>query len=109
MFFDSTFKIDGGQTGIFNVMGDRYQDGKYSFDSKAVLDFFYCFIVLILLIEILGGLIIDTFAELRAENDLKENDMGHFIFDLKKQASAFFFKFKFCSKLTKIVLQLFSS
>lgn len=57
MLFDSTFKIDGGQTGIFNIMQTRYQNGKYVIDSKAVLDFFYVFIVLILLIEILGGII----------------------------------------------------
>lgn len=36
--------------------------------------------MLILLIEILGGLIIDTFAELRQESKERENDMNNVCF-----------------------------
>lgn len=39
----------------------------FTLDSKSIFDFVYNFVVLILVIEILSGIIIDTFAELRSE------------------------------------------
>jgi len=57
--FDSAFKIDGGFTGIYNINQERYDN--YVIDSKSIFDFLYVFIVLILLMDILGGLIVDTF------------------------------------------------
>lgn len=47
---------------------------------KAIFDFIYNFIVLILIIEILSGIIIDTFAELRQEEEEKKKDMENYCF-----------------------------
>ena len=66
MMFDSTFKIDGGWTGVYNINQKRYKD--YVINGKAIFDFVYVFIVLILIVDILGGVIIDTFGELRDES-----------------------------------------
>ena len=40
----------------------------------------YNFIVLVLILEILGGIIIDTFAELRSEDEEKKSDMNNYCF-----------------------------
>ena len=53
MMFDSTFKIDGGMTGIYNINQARYEH--YNIDAKALFDFIYVYIVLFLIIDILAG------------------------------------------------------
>ena len=78
MMFDSTFKIDGGQTGIYNINQLRYDD--YNIDSKIIFDFIYVYIVLFLIVDILGGLIIDTFGQLRDEFNEREADELNFCY-----------------------------
>jgi hypothetical protein len=50
---DTVFKIDGGITGFILNLVDAPDN--YTFSSKALIDFLYNFIVLVLLLEILGG------------------------------------------------------
>lgn len=63
--FDLMFKNDGGFTGYFALSSNKYVSTLFTLDIKSLFDFVYNFVVLILVIEILSGIIIDTFAELR--------------------------------------------
>lgn len=63
--FDSTFKNDGGFSGLFGYNPNLYVENDFIINVQAIFEFLYNFLVLILIIEILSGIIIDTFAELR--------------------------------------------
>ena len=72
--FDLLFKIDGGQTGMFNnIQSKIYYEG-FSLSPKVFFDFIYVFSVLQILISITEGLIVNTFATLRDENSKSEDD-----------------------------------
>ena len=72
--FDLLFKIDGGQTGMFNnIQSKIYYEG-FSLSPKVFFDFIYVFSVLQILISITEGLIVNTFATLRDENYKSEDD-----------------------------------
>lgn len=80
IMFDSTFKFDGGFTGLFSQDAIDYIDEDFKIDSKAIYDFLYNFIILVLILQILSGIIIDTFGELRQESDEKTKDKKNFCF-----------------------------
>lgn len=63
MIVDMTFKNDGGFVGILNRDNSQYKG--WGIDFRAIYDFVYAFFVCLLMIEILSGIIIDTFASLR--------------------------------------------
>ncbi|KAL4453083.1 hypothetical protein ABPG74_015314 [Tetrahymena malaccensis] len=73
MIVDMTFKNDGGFVGILNRQASDYQG--WSLNYRAVYDFMYAFFVSLLLIEILSGIIIDTFASLREQQEEKNYDI----------------------------------
>ncbi|EAR93357.2 MIR domain protein (macronuclear) [Tetrahymena thermophila SB210] len=73
MIVDMTFKNDGGFVGILNRQSSDYQG--WSLNYRAVYDFMYAFFVSLLLIEILSGIIIDTFASLREHQEEKNYDI----------------------------------
>lgn len=78
--FDSTFKFDGGFTGLFAKTDSEYIESDFKVNAKAIYDFLYNFIILVLIIEILAGIIIDTFGELRSESDEKSRDKKNYCF-----------------------------
>ncbi|KAL4497224.1 hypothetical protein ABPG72_019544 [Tetrahymena utriculariae] len=73
MIVDMTFKNDGGFVGILNRQQSDYQG--WSLNYRAVYDFMYAFFVSLLLIETLSGIIIDTFASLREQQEEKNYDI----------------------------------
>ena len=78
--FDNTFKNDGGLGGYLssaytqNANSVDIKEGRVIFDNLAFL------LVGILLIEIISGIIIDTFAELRQKNDEIQEDAKTYCF-----------------------------
>lgn len=65
MIVDTTFKSDSGFVGILNRDENAYKG--WGIDFRAIYDFFYAFFICLLMIEILSGIIIDTFASLRGQ------------------------------------------
>jgi hypothetical protein len=51
---DTLFKIDGGITGF--VLSLKAVDNNFVLRGSSIIDFIYNFIVLVLLLEILGGI-----------------------------------------------------
>ncbi|KRW98640.1 hypothetical protein PPERSA_00228 [Pseudocohnilembus persalinus] len=80
IMFDSTFKYDGGFVGLFSWDAIQYIESDFVIDWKAIYDFLYNFIILVLVLEMLSGIIIDTFGELRSENEEKEKDRKNYCF-----------------------------
>eukprot|EP00828_Plagiopyla_frontata_P009464 TRINITY_DN14881_c0_g1_i1.p3 TRINITY_DN14881_c0_g1~~TRINITY_DN14881_c0_g1_i1.p3 ORF type:complete len:201 (+),score=38.73 TRINITY_DN14881_c0_g1_i1:803-1405(+) len=75
---DQTFKNDGGIGGYFNKSAEDYIG--WTFDGKAIFDFLFNFVIVILVTEIISGIIIDTFAVLREEEEKKKNDFENYCF-----------------------------
>ena len=73
--FDITFKEDGGVGGGINAPWD--EEGKVIRYGRVALDQLGNFILLILIIELLAGLIIDTFGGLRDETQQQELDLNN--------------------------------
>ena len=63
--FDQAFKNDGGLGGYLDP---AYGDGEITSPKRIIFDNIFNFIVLILIVELLAGIIIDTFSEMRDEN-----------------------------------------
>ena len=74
---DQTFKQNGG-IGAFNSKTytelPEAQDGEYSY-GMLWFDWLFNFFLLILIVQILGGIIIDQFSEIREEAEAKEKDL----------------------------------
>ena len=73
MILDTTLRAGGGFTGFY-VPTKEYYHGWY-FNSFSVLMFFYNFTVTILSLTILTGIIIDSFAVLREEDEHNSYDI----------------------------------
>jgi hypothetical protein len=63
IMFDLTFKGNGGFLGFFT---SNYKD-EWKFNSRVIFDFIYIFLIIILISQIISGIIIDNFAQLREE------------------------------------------
>ena len=72
--FDLLFKIDGGQTGMFNDIQRKIYYEDFRLSPKVFFDFIYVFSVLQIMISITEGLIVNTFATLRDDNKKSEDD-----------------------------------
>lgn len=77
--FDQTFKNNGGFTATLEL--------KSGINLQFLFDFGYSFIILVLLFQIIAGVIIDTFAKLREEEEKKRDDIKNvcFICGLNRQ------------------------
>ena len=70
MIFDLTYKSSGGFVSEFFESTKYIDDWREYIDIMRVFyDFFYIFIVIVILSEITSGIIIDTFAQLRLKNE----------------------------------------
>ena len=72
---DQTHKEDGG---IGAAIDPSYDEAGSKIDinyGRVVYDFFFAFIVLQIIIQLISGLIIDVFKELRGEVEKKEEDL----------------------------------
>jgi hypothetical protein len=67
--FDQTFKNNGGFTA--NLVLTELSSSNY---DEVIFDFVYIFIILILISQIIAGIIIDTFAQLREGDKSKQYD-----------------------------------
>ena len=78
MIVDVTLKSDGGFTGFNMIEKEEYHSSK--FNGYAGYAFVYNFIINILTLNILTGIIIDTFAILRKEEEFTKNDIDNVCF-----------------------------
>jgi inositol 1,4,5-triphosphate receptor type 1 len=75
---DQTFKASGGiggylGNGYHSLADDGIDTSVFNF-GRIGFDLFFYFVLLIILIQIIGGIIIDKFGELRDNEDIKELD-----------------------------------
>lgn len=78
MVVDVTLKSDGGFTGFKMIEKEEYHS--WTFSGYAGYAFVYNFIINILTLNILTGIIIDTFAILRKEEEYTKNDIDNVCF-----------------------------
>ena len=79
MILDITLRVGGGFTGFY-MPGSQDFYFEWSFNGVSVLMFIYNLTVSILTLTILTGIIIDTFALLREEDDHNINDANNICF-----------------------------
>ena len=76
---DNTFKADGGLGGFLGQAA--YEDGTSNIDGYRVLfDNAFNFIIMMLISELLAGIIIDKFGEMRSDAERIEEDSKSFCF-----------------------------
>lgn len=78
IIIDRTFKSDSGIGSFFPIFKEQYVGWTMSW--RSVYDFVNVFVILNLIIEIIAGIIIDTFAVLRQEMERKKDDIENYCF-----------------------------
>lgn len=78
LILDSTFKTNSGIGSFLPSFKEQYVG--WTLTGRSIYDFLNTFIILNLLIEIIAGIIIDTFAVLRQELDKKKDDIENYCF-----------------------------
>lgn len=78
IIIDRTFKSDSGIGSFFPKFKEQYVLAELSW--RWIYDFLNAFIILNLIIEIIAGIIIDTFAVLREEMERKNDDIENYCF-----------------------------
>ena len=71
--FDQTFKNDGGIGGYLET---PYSNGEITSYSRIIYDNLYNFIVMILVVELVAGIIIDTFSEMRVSKETRKQELN---------------------------------
>ncbi|KAL4460004.1 hypothetical protein ABPG74_003530 [Tetrahymena malaccensis] len=77
MILDLTFKVNAGFLG--NDLG-QYSSSSWSPSIKILIDFLYAFVITVLILQIIQGLIIDTFALIREEQEQRVREMETYCF-----------------------------
>jgi len=85
LILDQTFKTNSGIGSFIAPFQEQYVGWTLSW--RSIYDFLNCFIILNLIIEIIAGIIIDTFAVLRQEMEKMKDDIENYCFicGIKKQ------------------------
>jgi len=78
LILDQTFKTNSGIGSFFPIFKEQYVGWTMSW--RSFYDFVNTFIILNLIIEIIAGIIIDTFAVLRQEMERKKDDIENYCF-----------------------------
>ena len=78
LILDQTFKTNSGIGSFLPIFKEFYVN--WTLTGRSLFDFLNTFIILNLIIEIIAGIIIDTFAVLRQEMEKKKDDVENYCF-----------------------------
>lgn len=75
--FDMSFKVDGGIGGFTDPASEVWEGNSGMLLFKFAFDNIYFIVLMIIMINILSGIIIDTFGTLRSELEAYEDDLNN--------------------------------